>query len=149
MELDVPSESAGERLDAFLAGPLGSRSQAARLIAAGHVLVDGAPARKGQPLRGGERIVVLEEPAPAAPEGERAPARFEVAFEDEHLIVVDKPAGVVVHPARGHRQGTLAQALAGGSPAARRTGARGSCIASTATRRDCSSSPRASTSTAR
>jgi 23S rRNA pseudouridine1911/1915/1917 synthase len=113
MELLVGPESAGERLDAFLARPLGSRSQAARLIAAGHVLIDGARARKGQPLRGGERIVVQEEPAAAAPEADPTPARFEVAFEDEHLIVVDKPAGVVVHPARGHRQGTLAQALAG------------------------------------
>jgi 23S rRNA pseudouridine1911/1915/1917 synthase len=116
MEIDVGPEAAGERLDAFLARPLGSRSQAARLIAAGLVLVDGEAARKGHPLRGGERIVVLDEGAPAAAsEGaEDAPAAsFEVAFEDEHLIVVDKPAGVVVHPARGHRRGTLAQALAG------------------------------------
>ena len=49
----------------------------------------------------------------AAAGARRAVARFEIAYEDEHLIVVDKPAGVVVHPARGHRQGTLAQALAG------------------------------------
>jgi 23S rRNA pseudouridine1911/1915/1917 synthase len=113
MELDVPTESAGERLDAFLARPLGSRSQAVRLIAAGLVEIDGARARKGQPLRGGEHVVVLEEPAAATPAAEPTPARFDIAFEDEHLIVVDKPAGVVVHPARGHRQGTLAQALAG------------------------------------
>jgi 23S rRNA pseudouridine1911/1915/1917 synthase len=114
MQLDVPPEAGGERLDAFLAGPLGSRSQAARLIEAGLVRVDGEPARKGVRVRGGERIAVLEPdrgagaPAPDAPV-----ARFGVAFEDEHLIVVDKPAGVVVHPARGHREGTLAQALAG------------------------------------
>jgi len=113
MLLDVPPEAAGERLDAFLAGPLGSRSQAARLIAAGLVHVDGAAARKGQRVRGGESVAVLGEQAPSAPEPDAAVAPFEVAFEDEHLIVVDKPAGVVVHPARGHRQGTLSQALAG------------------------------------
>jgi 23S rRNA pseudouridine1911/1915/1917 synthase len=115
MVLDVPPEAAGERLDAFLALPLGSRSQAARLIAAGLVLVDGAPARKGQRVHGGEVVAVHDEDPPAAvPEALDAPvAPFAIAFEDEHLIVVDKPAGVVVHPARGHREGTLAQALAG------------------------------------
>lgn len=113
MELDVPAEAAGERLDAFLAAPLQSRSRAQRLIVAGCVLIDGAAVSKGHRVQGGERIVVTEpEAAPAAPV-ERAPARFEIAWEDEHLIVVDKPAGVVVHPARGHREGTLAQALAG------------------------------------
>jgi 23S rRNA pseudouridine1911/1915/1917 synthase len=115
MQLDVPPDAAGERLDAFLAGPLGSRSQAARLIQAGLVLVDGTPARKGQRVRGGERIEAGDEPrtAAAAPPPDAPVARFEIAYEDEHLIVVDKPAGVVVHPARGHREGTLAQALAG------------------------------------
>jgi len=115
MELLVPPDAAGERLDTFLASPVGSRSQAARAIAAGLVLVDGEAARKGHPLRGGERIVVLEQaPAPAdEPDPAAAVASFEVAYEDKYLIVVDKPAGVVVHPARGHRQGTLAQALAG------------------------------------
>jgi 23S rRNA pseudouridine1911/1915/1917 synthase len=114
MDLAVPPEAAGERLDTVLARPLGSRSQAARLIAADLVLVDGMAARKGQRVRGGERIVVLDAPGPAgAPDPQAAIAPFEIAYEDEHLIVVDKPAGVVVHPARGHRQGTLAQALAG------------------------------------
>jgi 23S rRNA pseudouridine1911/1915/1917 synthase len=113
MELEVPPEAAGERLDVFLAPSLGSRSQAARLIAAGRVLVDDGPAAKGHRVRGGERIVVDEaEPQPRAP-GDGAAAALQIAYEDEHLIVVDKPAGVVVHPARGHREGTLAQALAG------------------------------------
>jgi 23S rRNA pseudouridine1911/1915/1917 synthase len=114
MQLDVPPEAAGERLDAFLAAPLGSRSRAARLIEAGLVLVDGTAARKGQRVRGGEQIAVLDEDARApdsAAGGEVA--RFEIAYEDDDLMVVDKPAGVVVHPARGHREGTLAQALAG------------------------------------
>jgi len=113
MQLDVPAEAAGERVDALLAQPLGSRSRAARLIEAGRVLVDGAPARKGQRVRGGERIVVSPEAERATVEQVPEPAAFEIAYEDDDLIVVDKPAGVVVHPARGHRHGTLAQALAG------------------------------------
>lgn len=114
MELHVPAEAAAERLDAFLAGPLGSRSHAARMIEAGLVHVGGTVARKGQRVRGGDRIDVSDEPRPAPGSDPDVPAaRFEVAYEDDHLIVVDKPAGVVVHPARGHRHGTLAQALAG------------------------------------
>jgi 23S rRNA pseudouridine1911/1915/1917 synthase len=113
MELEVPPEAAGERLDVFLGPSLGSRSQAQRVIAAGRVLVDGEAASKGHRVRPGERIVVDDDPPPAAAPGASRAAPFRIAYEDEHLIVVDKPAGVVVHPARGHRQGTLAQALAG------------------------------------
>ena len=114
IELDVPLDAAGQRLDAFLAAPVGSRSQAARLIEGGLVRVDGEAARKGVRVRGGERLMVLDEQRAADPPAAGEPvARFAIAFEDEHLIVVDKPAGVVVHPARGHRHGTLAQALAG------------------------------------
>lgn len=114
MELEVPAEAEGERLDAFLAAPLGSRSQAQRLIGAGRVLVDGAAARKGHRMRPGERVVVDEdESGGPEPVADVQAAPFAIAYEDEHLLVVDKPAGVVVHPARGHRQGTLAQALAG------------------------------------
>src|SRR4051794_34751641 len=109
--LDVPASAAGERLDRFLAEPLGSRAQAQRLIDAGQVLVDGAARPKRHRLAGGERVEVDEaDPRPAPERGE---APFAIAYEDEHLLVVDKPAGVVVHPARGHRTGTLAQALAG------------------------------------
>ena len=109
--LDVPTEAAGERLDHFLAAPLGSRAHAQRLIDAGQVRVDGTPQPKRHRLAGGERVEVDEaDPRPAPQRGE---APFAVAYEDEHLLVVDKPAGVVVHPARGHRTGTLAQALAG------------------------------------
>ncbi len=113
MRLAVPPDAAGQRLDAFLAEPLGSRSQAARLIAAGRVRVDGTPAPKRHLVRAGEVVDVEPEEAPAASEPDAAPAPFAVAFEDEHLLVVDKPAGVVVHPARGHRHGTLSQALDG------------------------------------
>jgi 23S rRNA pseudouridine1911/1915/1917 synthase len=109
--LDVPASASGDRLDRFLAEPLGSRAQAQRLIDAGQVLVDGTARSKRHRLAGGERVEVDEaDPRPAPERGE---APFAIAYEDEHLLVVDKPAGVVVHPARGHRRGTLAQALAG------------------------------------
>jgi 23S rRNA pseudouridine1911/1915/1917 synthase len=111
-ELRVPAEAAGERLDVFLAAHAGSRAAAQRLIDGGHVTVDGAVKAKRQVLAGGE-LVLVDEPDPAAPAAAVPDARFAIAWEDEHLIVVDKPAGVVVHPARGNRQGTLAQALAG------------------------------------
>ncbi len=124
MEIRAAPEAAGARLDGFLADPLGSRSQAQRLIAEGRVTVDGAAAAKGMRLRGGERIVIDEAIAPAG-QDDGPPAPFAIAHEDEHLMVVDKPAGVVVHPARGHRSGTLAQALgsrAAGGDAAWRAG---------------------------
>lgn len=114
----MPSGAAGARLDRFLADPLGSRARAQRLIDAGRVRVDGATRPKRHPLAGGERITVEEEPATgeartAAAAGGPDSITFGVAYEDEHLLVVDKPAGLVVHPARGHRHGTLSQALAG------------------------------------
>jgi 23S rRNA pseudouridine1911/1915/1917 synthase len=108
----VAQEDAGERLDRYLGGPLGSRAQAARLIEAGAVRVDGRVLAKRHEVQAGERIEILPEEV-VAPPPEAAPASFGVAFEDDWLMVVDKPAGVVVHPARGHRTGTLAQALAG------------------------------------
>jgi 23S rRNA pseudouridine1911/1915/1917 synthase len=112
--LAVAAESAGERLDVLLAETAGSRARAQRLITAGRVLVDGVVVRKNHRVAGGEQIVVDDSPeASTAPEPGAPVARFAVSFEDEHLLVVDKPAGVVVHPARGHRDGTLAQALAG------------------------------------
>ena len=114
MELTAGPEAAGDRLDAFLAGPLGSRSRAVRLIDAGAVLVDGVRVQKRFKLLGGEHIVVDDAPvsheAAQGSDAQRAP--FAVAYEDDDLLVVDKPAGVVVHPARGHWTGTLAQALA-------------------------------------
>ena len=111
MRLQAPPEAAGERLDQFLAAPLGSRARAQRLIDDGRVLVDGATRPKRHRLTGGEAIEVDD--APAAPEaGDGPQADFAIAWSDEHLLIVDKPAGVVVHPARGHWTGTLAQALA-------------------------------------
>jgi 23S rRNA pseudouridine1911/1915/1917 synthase len=111
MELRATPEDEGARLDAFLAGPLGSRARAQRLIEAGAVRVDGRAAPKRHRLSAGE-VVTVEEP-PQPPPAEVPDAPYEVPYGDEHLLVVDKPAGVVVHPARGHHSGTLAQALAG------------------------------------
>ncbi len=110
-ELTVDAGAAGTRLDRFLAGPLGSRSRAQGLIDAGRVLVDGRIRPKRYPVVAGERVSVDDREEP--PDSELGEAPFAIAFEDDHLLVVDKPAGVVVHPARGHRTGTLAQALGG------------------------------------
>jgi 23S rRNA pseudouridine1911/1915/1917 synthase len=110
-ELVVGPEHAGERLDVFLAATAGSRAAAQRLIDAGLVLVDGAQRPKRHAVAPGERVTVQAQEPP--PEPEVVDAEFAIAYEDEHLLVVDKPAGVVVHPARGHQAGTLAQALGG------------------------------------
>jgi 23S rRNA pseudouridine1911/1915/1917 synthase len=120
IELEVPPGAAGVRLDRFLAEPLGSRARAQSLIDAERVRVDGRPRAKRYAVRAGERIEVLAERSEAIADRSEAlgpvdavAAAFGVAYEDESLLVVDKPAGVVVHPARGHRSGTLAQALEG------------------------------------
>jgi 23S rRNA pseudouridine1911/1915/1917 synthase len=115
LRITVPAGQTGIRLDRFLAEPLGSRSVAQGLIDAGAVLVNGAPRPKRHLLAPGD---VVEAPSPGSPAlsaaaAPGAAAEFSVVFEDQHLLVVDKPAGVVVHPARGHHSGTLAQALAG------------------------------------
>jgi 23S rRNA pseudouridine1911/1915/1917 synthase len=112
IELTVPPQQAGLRLDQFLATPLGSRAHAQQLIDAERVRVNGRPRPKRQLLQAGDVVEVEEPPIDAALE-DGSPAQFGVVYEDEYLLVVDKPAGVVVHPARGHATGTLAQALGG------------------------------------
>jgi 23S rRNA pseudouridine1911/1915/1917 synthase len=114
LTIEVGAAADGERLDQLLAEPLGSRSAAQRAIDAGRVTVDGSVRPKRHRVATGERVEVAPEPAAGgASDGAADEVPFSVAFEDEHLLVVDKPAGVVVHPARGHRGGTLAEALAG------------------------------------
>jgi len=114
VELHVRPERAGERLDQLLADEVGSRSRAVRLIDEGLVTVGGDLKQKRYRVAPGD-VVAWTEPDPAAravdPTLPDVP--FTVPYEDEHLLVVDKPAGLVVHPARGHWTGTLAQALAG------------------------------------
>jgi 23S rRNA pseudouridine1911/1915/1917 synthase len=113
IELRVPEAAAGTRLDRFLAVPLGSRARAQTLIDSGHVRVDGTLRPKRHLVQSGEAIEIDDSPELGPEVMSEAQASFSVAYEDEHLLVVDKPAGVVVHPARGHWVGTLAQALEG------------------------------------
>jgi len=89
---------------------VGSRGAAERLLAVGAVLLDGQARGKSHKLTGGEELEI-EAPAPVAEEPSPPLPELAVAYADEHLLVVDKPAGVVVHPAPGHAGGTLAQAL--------------------------------------
>jgi 23S rRNA pseudouridine1911/1915/1917 synthase len=114
----VPAEAAGVRLDRFLAElpEVGSRAAAERLLAAGGVAVDGAARAKSHRLAGGEELE-LEPPERAPSELVPEAMDLRIAFEDEHLLVVDKPAGVVVHPAPGHAAGTLVHGLLGRSAA--------------------------------
>ncbi|HEX7527040.1 MAG TPA: RluA family pseudouridine synthase [Gaiellaceae bacterium] len=107
--MNVPSSAAGERLDRFLASQLGSRSAAERAVEAG-ALVDGVARAKSYRLEGGEEIELPEAaPVPVV----APPAEPDIVWEDEHLLVIDKPAGLVVHPGAGHASGTLVDALAG------------------------------------
>jgi 23S rRNA pseudouridine1911/1915/1917 synthase len=114
VELHVPPERAGERLDQLLADEVGSRSRAVKLIDEGLVTVDGDLRQKRYKVAAGD-VVVWREPDPAVMTADptEPDVPFTVPYEDEHLLIVDKPAGLVVHPARGHWTGTLAQALAG------------------------------------
>ena len=110
--LTAGPEAAGERLDSFLTARLPglTRSAAARLIETGQVLVDGKPARKSAKLAGGETVeVTLPDPEPADALPQDIP--LDVVYEDNDVIVVNKPSGLVVHPAPGHPDGTLVNAL--------------------------------------
>jgi 23S rRNA pseudouridine1911/1915/1917 synthase len=110
--LRVPDTAAGERLDRFLAAlpEIGSRAAAERMLSGGGVLVDGRARAKSHKLVGGEE---LEFEPPTAPASTLVPEAMELAvrYEDEHVLVVDKPAGIVVHPAPGHAEGTLVHGL--------------------------------------
>jgi 23S rRNA pseudouridine1911/1915/1917 synthase len=111
----VEPEHGGERLDRFLAAAASeqnvSRTRVKSLIEAGHVSIDGATVKDpSQLLRAGQTAGLrLPPPANPAPSGENIP--LQIVFEDEHLLVIDKPAGLVVHPAGGHETGTLVNAL--------------------------------------
>jgi 23S rRNA pseudouridine1911/1915/1917 synthase len=102
------------RLDQFVAAALTpeySRSQAARMIKAGCVTLNGEPTRAAAALRRGDRVAITPAPAPPSlPPPESAPA-IDVMFADAELIVVNKPAGMTVHPAPGNPHSTLVDAL--------------------------------------
>jgi 23S rRNA pseudouridine1911/1915/1917 synthase len=111
LRFSVAEADAGSRLDRALAAraEIGRRSLAERLLAQGAVTVDGAPRQKSHRLEAGS---VVEVQLPAAAAGlEPEPVSVRLAYEDEHLVVIDKPAGITVHPGAGMSTGTLAAQL--------------------------------------
>jgi len=115
--LVVPREAAGARLDRFLASTLSamedgpSRAELQRWIAHGSVTIDGVVKKASEKLREGARIAVEPEPPKPTEALAEDGIQFDVVHMDEAIIVLNKPAGLVVHPARGHRTGTLVNGL--------------------------------------
>jgi 23S rRNA pseudouridine1911/1915/1917 synthase len=110
--ITVPDDADGTRLDVFLTSVLSgySRSHVQRLIKDGHVVVAGREAKANQPVKTGQPIAIdVPEPVDPVPQPEALP--LPIVYQDGDLIVVDKPAGMVVHPAAGHDSGTLVNAL--------------------------------------
>lgn len=108
----VGSPSAGTRLDLFLAGACSdlSRSRIQKLIDEGAVRIGGAPGRRSRVVKAGDEVAIeVPEPRRAALDAEDIP--LTILYEDEHLLAIDKPPGLVVHPAPGHASGTLVNAL--------------------------------------
>lgn len=116
-ELIVPAQFAGYRLDKFLAEtyPDLSRSFIQKLIEAGAVTADGKPVKTATKVEPGD-IVRLELPPPRRTELVPEAIPLNVVYEDDDVVVVDKPSGLVVHPAPGHPTGTLVHALLGRYP---------------------------------
>ena len=110
--ITVPEDSDGLRLDRFLVSvlPQLSRSQIQRLIKEGRVTVAGREARANQPVKRGQTVTV-EVPEPADPTPKAEALDLPILYQDPQLAVIDKPAGMVVHPAAGHASGTLVNAL--------------------------------------
>ena len=110
---DVPADyGGGDRVDVYVADrlPKASRTKVQRSIKAGEITVNGAPTKKSYPVEPGDVIAVtLTPPPPIGAEPEDLP--LDIVYEDADLLVVSKAAGMVVHPAYGHRSGTLVNAL--------------------------------------
>src|SRR5690349_10949580 len=113
LEFVVGAEHEGERLDRYLASqlPHRSRSQVQRIIEDGHVAMTRVKAAKSNTaLREGDTVtVLLPPPAPSSLAAEDLP--LPILYQDEDVVVLDKPAGMVVHPGAGHGTGTLVNAL--------------------------------------
>lgn len=112
MRVELVAEGKGVRLDKFLVEKLKdlSRSSIQHLIREGLVLVNGVPTKPGHKLKGGELITVTIPPPPPL-EPEPFPIPLDVVYEDRWIIVINKPAGLVVHPAPGHQSDTLVNAI--------------------------------------
>lgn len=113
VELPVPEDASGKRLDVYLANTFADYSRAAiqRAIAAGQVLVEQNQARPSLKLEPGWNVTIAGiETAREGPDPEDIP--LDILYEDDWLVAVNKPAGMIVHPAKGHWRGTLAAALA-------------------------------------
>lgn len=110
--MEVKADLSGERLDAFLArvGENLSRSAAQKLIEEGHVLLNGKPGRKNDRLNPGDKVVYT---IPEAKPVDIVPTEMplEIVYEDEDVLVINKPKGLVVHPAAGHSDDTLVNGL--------------------------------------
>ena len=111
-EFHIASSEAGTRIDQFLAAriPALSRSRIQDLLKAGHVLLNGHQTKASTKLRDDDHIALIE-PPPTASSTEAEDIALDILHEDSDLIVLNKPAGLVVHPAAGHWQGTLVNAL--------------------------------------
>ena len=112
LEFLVESDTPALRLDVFLAERQDefSRSRLKKLIEQGHVSVNGSPARASHKLKEGDRVV-LDVPPPSASEVAAEAIPLDIIYEDAVMLAVNKPAGMVVHPAPGHGSGTLVNAL--------------------------------------
>ncbi|AYC34313.1 23S rRNA pseudouridine(1911/1915/1917) synthase RluD [Pseudomonas cavernae] len=112
LRAEVPSDLGGQRLDQVAAQLFGeySRSRLSAWIKDGHLLVDGAVLRPRDTVYGGS-VLVLEAEQEAQGEWLAQDIELNIVYEDEHILVLDKPAGLVVHPAAGHQDGTLLNAL--------------------------------------
>lgn len=117
VQIEVSAEAAGARLDKFVSAQRADLSRAfvQTLIANGHVRVDGRARKANYVVKAGE-MVDVEIPAPAATQLKPETIALDVLYEDDALLVVNKPAGMVVHPAAGHSNGTLANAVLGHAP---------------------------------
>jgi len=111
--LELSEEACGHRLDKVIAGmvPQFSRSRLQLWFDAGHVLVDGKPARGKDTAYGDETVVILPQSAPEDEAYTPEAIDLNIVFEDEHIIVINKPAGLVVHPGAGNWAGTLLNGL--------------------------------------
>jgi 23S rRNA pseudouridine1911/1915/1917 synthase len=117
LTLVVDASAAGERVDRWLASRVAgvSRARLQALIAGGHVTVDGGARKPSHRVVGGERVEVEIPPLPPE-ELEPEPIALSIVHEDAQVLVVDKPAGLVVHPGAGHARGTLAAAVLAHAP---------------------------------